>query len=143
MPVFIGFTPDGHSVVVVGGEGKAKIWDVKSGKEMRHFAEPPKGEGLVKSAALSKDGNYLALGNDWSTDEANRCSVTLWSVHRACLVARVKASEFSYSQAVAFSPDGEWLAIGDKEVKTTTDPLHPLITGVIRLYLISELVESL
>jgi WD40 repeat protein len=143
VPVFIGFTPDGHSVVVVGGDGKTKIWDVKSGKEVRHFAEPPKGEGLVEAAALSTDGNYLALAYGWSSDEANRCRVTLWSVPRACPVATVKMSDYSFCQAVAFSPDGEWLAIGDKEVKTTTDPLHPLSTGVIRLYQISELVESL
>ena len=40
--VFLGFTPDGQSLVEARTNGTIRIWDVTSGKEKCYLAEPPR-----------------------------------------------------------------------------------------------------
>jgi WD40 repeat protein len=111
MAVFVGFAPDGQSVVEAKGNRMIRIWDVTSGKELRRLADPPKRNGVVDRlicAALSKDGNHLAVSTYSSADE-NTDKVTVWNLRSARPVATVDISDSCH--ALAFSPDGQWLAV--------------------------------
>jgi len=111
--VFIGFTPDGQSVVEAKHDGTIRVWDVASGKQARSLASPPKRSGVtevLRCAALSSDGNRLAVSIYSSADERKH-KVTLWDVSTARPTGTLETSEAC--EALAFSPDGQWLAIAD------------------------------
>jgi WD40 repeat protein len=125
-PFGAAFARDGRTLVTWGGDGYARVWDVATGKELRHFgyAETPRtaprmiqpgpGPGtalVIYTAAVSPDARSMAFGgrsgfiaiNDLSTgDEVRR-------VERLPANVSVKA----------FSPDGRtlaWSAPGDATV---------------------------
>jgi WD40 repeat protein len=111
--VFLGFTPDGQSLVEARINGTIRIWDVSSGKEKLYLAEPPNRSGAVPSlqcAALSSDGKFLAAATYLSEGETKE-KVTLWDL----VIGRPVGSltGFRFCEALAFTPDGQWLAAGD------------------------------
>jgi WD40 repeat protein len=77
---FVAFLPDGKSVLTVGQDQLIRLWDAKSGKEIRRFGKSPKRDqgadffGLPRRfrsamnmampfhAGLSADGKLLACG---------------------------------------------------------------------------------
>jgi WD40 repeat protein len=129
--VFLDFAPDGQSIVEAKGNGTIRIWDVASGKEMRCLANPPKRSGVtevLRRAALSKDGHYLAVSTYSSADGKHK--VTLWDVRSARPIGALDNADAC--EALAFSPDGQWLAIADALYEGN-------ITGQIRLRRISEI----
>ena len=112
--MFLGFTPDGRFLVEAKGSGKVTLWDVQSGKEGSCLVDPPKRSGVVSSlhcAALTPDGNLLAVAT-YSSAEQPTNRITLWDIASG-RTAGAMASEPCY--AMAFSPDGQWLAIGDMQ----------------------------
>lgn len=108
------FTPDGEQLISTGQDKTIRIWDTASG-ELRRTLRLPLGEadtvklneGII-AAALTRDGRLLAVGA--RTLEKDR-----WAVYVIDLAAgRVQAHlplPMS-SEALAWSPDGSWLAIG-------------------------------
>ncbi len=129
--MFLGFTPDGRSLVQARGDGSIKIWDVPSGKEARCLADPPEKSGVtfgVYCAALSPDGSLLAVSS-WSS-AAETSEIALWDIPAGRIRGRVTVSD---CPALAFSPDGQWLAAGEGEHATVK----------IRLWMISALKDFL
>jgi WD40 repeat protein len=110
--VFLDFAPDGQSIVEAKGNGTIRIWDVATGKQLRSLANPPKQSGVVyilRCAALSKDGHQLAVSTYSSVDTKNK--VTLWDVGSARPIGALDNA--NTCEALAFSPDGDRLAIAD------------------------------
>ena len=111
--VFLDFTPDGESLVEARTNGAIRIWDVPSGKEKLYLAEPPKRSGAVLSlqcAALSSDGKLLAAAT-YSSEGETKEKVTLWDLAAGRPVGTLAG--FQSCEALAFTPDGQWLAAGD------------------------------
>ena len=144
----LAFSPDGKhlvtagSVAIVGGPhglpgGAVKIWDAKTGKELRqlgerkkwdqHFQKPlPSGEVLpgvstsarVSSAAYSADGKYIVAGTYGAGSELPEAGeVWIWNAADGKLVRmftvadEVKASGPDYRvSAVALSRDKNQVA---------------------------------
>jgi WD40 repeat protein len=128
---FVGFTPDGQSIVEARGNGKIRLWDVAGGREKACLADPPKQGGVAQGlqcGALSKDGTRLAVSN-FSDAPERRGSVTLWNLLSGRPEATIAVSEAC--SALAFTPDGQWLAVADF---TEEDG------GQIKLHRISELI---
>jgi WD40 repeat protein len=129
--VFLDFAPDGQSVVEAKGNGTIRIWNAASGKEMRSLANPPKRSGvtdILRCAALSKDGHCLAVSTYSSADAKHK--VTLWDIRSARPIGALDNADAC--EALAFSLDGEWLAIADARYEG-----H--IIGQIKLRRISEI----
>ena len=95
------FSPDGKSVVSVGGERERVIlmWDVVTANTIATFRGHT---ASVVCLAISPDGRLLASG---SKDE----SIKLWEVASGKVLATLPAVQ---AQCLAFSPDSKTLASG-------------------------------
>ena len=113
--MFLGFTPDGKSLVQARGDGAIRLWDVLTGVESRSIAAPPQKDGVtfrLRSAALSPDGRLLAVSTYSSAEVLeNQNKIMLWDIGSGRNLGTATASDFCY--ALAFSPDGQWLATAD------------------------------
>src|SRR5262249_54878345 len=102
-------TPDGRTVVTAAWDGTVRVWDARTGKEVRRLeADPDKEErdkrdllnpASVAHVILSPDGRLVA---GLRGDEV----ALLWDVATGKEVRRYKAT------AVAFAPDGKRIACG-------------------------------
>jgi Tol biopolymer transport system component len=96
----VAFAPDGRHVLTGSGDGKARLWDVATGKELRTF------EGhsdWVMSVAFSPDGQQALTG---SADKTAR----LWDVETGQEIRRLQHADGV--RCVAFSPDGQQVLTG-------------------------------
>src|SRR6266849_1182212 len=97
------FSPDGKTLVSGsdwGGSGKVYLWEVGTGRELRHFDH----HGRVLSVALAPDGMTLASAGSGEV-------IRLWDIANGKELKQLK-SRFSGVDSIAFSPDGNALAAG-------------------------------
>jgi len=96
----LAFAPEGTFLATGGANGRIKLWSVPSEELMATL----KGHrGSVWTLAFSADGKTLASG---STDT----TVRLWNVSTG--EERARLQWHAHVCAVAFSPDGQTLAVG-------------------------------
>jgi WD40 repeat protein len=96
--------PDGRTIVTSGG-GLVRLWDSKTGKEVRRF-----GDHLtnVWSAACSPDGKIIAAS---SMDR----TICLWNIATGAEIIRWQDHGANELEAVVFAPDGRTLASAGEE----------------------------
>jgi WD40 repeat protein/ribosomal protein L40E len=132
--MFLGFTPDGRFLVEAKGSGKVTLWDVQSGKEASCLVDPPKRSGVtsvLRCAALNPDSSLLAVAT-YSSAEQPTDRITLWDIASGRTAGTIACNDPCY--AMAFSPDGQWLAVGDMEYggETALGKIRLLRTTEIR-----------
>jgi len=110
---FLGFTPDGKSLVQVNAFGAIRIWDLSTGTVARSLADPSK-TNSVQGAALSADGSLLAVAMNSGAAEWERGEeIALWDLAAGRILGTVAVYLCFDHMPLAFSPDGLWLATGD------------------------------
>jgi WD40 repeat protein len=114
---------DGDTVVSVGADSVGRVWDVRTGRELRSLRGH---NGAVLGVAVSPDRRTIATGSADGTAK-------LWDARTGLeLLTLVGHTKTVY--AVRFSPDGRFLATASLD---GTVALHPL-----RVQELADLAES-
>ena len=59
-PIYgLAFAADSQELISAGEDGKMIVWNVKTGKEVRHYETP---RGAITCLAISGDGKFVAAG---------------------------------------------------------------------------------
>jgi WD40 repeat protein len=124
------FSPDRHLLLTGGYDKMARLWEVKSGKELRRLIGH---RSPVRSAAFSADGKWLITGSgDEDVKGGKRvtsdCTVRLWETARGKEL-RSFAGHTDWVTYVAFCPDGRHI-ISAGYLDDPTLRLWDLKTGV-------------
>lgn len=99
------FTPDGGTLVAGTEDGTLHRWDVSVPEMPRELAPLGTGTVPVLAVAVSPDGSVVAAATEGT-------GVRLWTLRPDTAVGTPLETS-SRVQALAFSPDGRWLAAGE------------------------------
>jgi len=102
----LAFTPDGKQAVAGISGGAVGLWDVNTGKLVRHFEGHT---GTVYGLAVTKKGDKMLTGGRDST-------ARLWDVNSGEELLRIESSA-AWVRSVAFSPDGKRALLGGYDHK--------------------------
>lgn len=100
----VAFSSDDKLLVTGSGDRTARIWDIKTGEEIRKFSGH---QDRINSIAISTDGKRIATAS-WDR------TVRLWDVATGAEIARLDGHQGSVT-AVAFSKGGTRLATGSED----------------------------
>jgi RNA polymerase sigma factor (sigma-70 family) len=113
----VAYAPDGRWIATAASDGTARLWDVKTGKEMRRLDAP---RGWFPRIRFSPDNKFIvATVVAPKVEEA----VTVWNRRTGKKVRQFPGFTF------AFSPDGRLIACGGWDRDK-----GGWIRGIIRLY---------
>jgi WD40 repeat protein/serine/threonine protein kinase len=113
----VAFSPDGRGAATTGADGKLRIWDSSPRRASRRVDVEFRAK-VKLHAAISPDGTRLAIATS-AQDQQNPPlygDTTIWNIAMAS-PKRLRAVDPADGKreifALAFSPDGDSLAIGD------------------------------
>jgi RNA polymerase sigma factor (sigma-70 family) len=107
----LAFAPDGQTLASAGEDRAVKLWDVRTGRELRELRGHA---NFVFSVAFSPDGKTLATGG-MSSGNTRDTTVRLWDAATGKEVTSLEHTAGHHS--LAFSPDGKTLAAGSGPVR--------------------------
>ncbi len=114
----IAFSPDGKTLVTAGTTRSINVWDVKSGMKVKSFSDDQENR-VVCSISISPNGKWIAsASNDFLADRVALKGpppgiIKIWNMANGLVDMEFQGT---YEvQAVAFSPDGLTLAVGQTD----------------------------
>jgi len=114
----VDFSPDSRYLLSAGEDGLARVWDISDEGSLARltFAQT---ERQIFSLNLSPDGRYLAAAGQ---DKI----VQIWDTTTGALSVTIQ-QHGDFINALAFSPDGHWLATGSDKLVRVWDWTHDII----------------
>jgi roadblock/LC7 domain-containing protein len=126
VPRYVGYTPDGKTLITGALDNTVRLWDAATGRELAKLDGPPRGgpPAGIGSAALSPNGKMLAGG---------ALDIRLWEIPSGRVIATLPDQKVFHGNTyrLAFSPDNRLLAVassgdqgGDDEESAKDDAIH-------------------
>ncbi|MDX1882126.1 TIR domain-containing protein [Mycolicibacterium sp. 120270] len=134
------FSPDGHRLATAEDDGRARIWNVDTGKMVSEFDGHAK--KLVAGIAFSPDGKLVASAGSGEVEAARIWNPDDGTQVRALTSDGVASADATGARSVAFSPDGSMVVTGtDKgaqiwdmpsgQLRLTFDGHGGVVSGVV------------
>ena len=113
----LAFTPDGGGLASVGGQGHfAKVWDIRTGKEVHRLpGRRDRGRAVACGPGGLVAAAYCAVGGPVAAADKNL--VRVWRLPRGDLVAEIAFNRYAPANDLAFLPDGTGLITASQEVR--------------------------
>ena len=117
----LAFSPDSQwlasGVYSTSSGGRICLWQADRQGQFQQAQELKSGSGRICTLTFSPDSQWLVSGEHNLSSSRGR--ICLWQLERQGRFQQVQELEHSGSaigiHALAFSPDGQWLASGDKD----------------------------
>jgi len=119
----LGFSPDGRTLAIAGGEGHVELWDAATRRIVRRLTDPAAvpGQAAFSPVAFSPNGKVIAGGGL----DANH--VTLWDAGTGRVIGSpITPHGPGGVQSVSFSPDSKRIAVA---AETGTVGIWEVATG--------------
>jgi len=97
------FSPDGHIVLTLNTDGIIRVWDARSGQEIREMSSQAVGQSNL---VVSPDGRDVAAGNG--------NTARLWDVTTGEQIQEL-VGHAEVITSIAYSPDGYYLVTGSMD----------------------------
>jgi WD40 repeat protein len=101
--ICLALSPNGKKLVTGSEDGLVRLWDVKTGRNLRSFPDHAR---ILRTVAFSPDGKRLASAGDAE-------SIRLWETATGKQAAILETGQDEVV-CLAFSPDGKKLASGSR-----------------------------
>jgi len=116
---WVTFTPDGRRLVSAGRDKVVRVWDLSAPSAPRQertlrFQIGPGSEGMIYAGALSPKGDLIAVAGYPYGAGKHGIPITLANFRTGRVIKLLKGHE-KVIVALAFSPDGKWLASASKD----------------------------
>jgi RNA polymerase sigma factor (sigma-70 family) len=122
----VAYSPDGTSIATAAWDGTIRLWDPKSGKEVRRLDVPPTesyNPAYLSQVLFSPDNQFIVAAQQSMPNEPG---VIVWNRRTG---ERVR--DFP-GECIAFSPDGKHIACGGSAIpKLGNIRLYELATGKV------------
>jgi len=102
------FSPDGRQIATACFDGMLRIWNVSSGKLLAEFDRGVSDDAIRVSFCYAPDGATLASA---TRDGIVLLDCATWRVKRTLELPEAERGDLNMV-ALAYSPDGQWLAAG-------------------------------
>ncbi len=107
------FTPDGKQLIMAGLDETVYIWDARTfalSRKLRGHGE------TISSLSISPDGRTLVTGGFDVITQRNPVKLAIWDLAAGKITKSISAAHRVV--AIAFSPDGKWIAFstGENEI---------------------------
>ena len=96
----VAYSPDGSKIATVFNNSKIAIWDAVSGREICRLAGH--GNNPIHGIVFSPNGRQLASNSDRDSN------IKIWDTSTGALIRNIPQSS---AQSIAFSPDGNRIAV--------------------------------
>jgi ABC-type branched-subunit amino acid transport system substrate-binding protein/WD40 repeat protein/Flp pilus assembly protein TadD/pimeloyl-ACP methyl ester carboxylesterase len=124
------YSPDGSKVALIAGGNTIRLWDIKSGKQLRRFSIITKEYGdAAISLAFSPSGKEFVVGTDQGFIMLYNASGDLLALKYPQWSSKNGASEQVAIQRVMFIPDSSTLAVYGKRKNVNDKSSNELFLG--------------
>jgi WD40 repeat protein len=110
------YSPDGSQIMAPMGGNKIKIWDSKTGKELRTLEFGRDGKDIIVSAVYSPDSKYVAVSTNASGVNPNH--IRIWNVNSGLQLLSIEREKDTIGRFIYYSKDGK--SIGTYTYKGTS-----------------------
>jgi WD40 repeat protein len=124
----VAFSPDGKVLASGGWDDMVRLWDVKTGEELRKVVAH---KAMVAAVAFSSDGKFLASRGGLDGIVRIWDPATGAELRKFEALSKINPWRFNRATALAFAPDGKTLAVGDAKVIRLFDPATGKQTGTL------------